>query len=406
MPLTDIEARKSKPGDKLRKLSDGHGLQLWIYPDGAKRWRYAYRHEGRQKLLALGVYPEVTLADARTARTDASKLQADGIDPSKARQDTRAAKIVKNANTFDAIAIEVADKKRREGLKQDTLDKFEWYMSKARPLLGKRPITDIKAADVLAVLRPIELSGKLHTARKLCGYIGEVFRYAIATSRAENDPTPALKGAIASHASKSRAAIIDPISFGGLLRAIDGYEGMPETRAALKLLALTFTRPDKELGAMEWSEIDFDKALWTIPANKMKLKRTHYVPLAPQALEILGEIRQLTGKGKYVFPSTRTTERHISENTLVGALRRLGLSKEEHCAHGFRTSASTILNACGLWNKDAIERQLSHGEKDTVRGAYNRADHWDERVKMMAYWADRCDEMIRGAQIIPLKREA
>lgn len=405
MPLTDVQIRKAKPGLKLVKLPDGGGLQLHISPNGSKIWRRAYRYNGKQNTLTIGPYPDVSLSDARDAAKAAKKLLAAGIDPNKAKQVTRAAKLNSDANTFDAIAAEVLDKKRREGLKQDTLDKFEWYVSKTRPLLGNRPVTDIKAADVLAVLRPIELGGKTHTARKLCGYIGEVFRYAIAAGRAENDPTPALKGALAAHKSKPRAAITDPIAFGGLLRAIDDYHGMPETKAALQLLCLTGTRPDKELGSMEWPEIDFGNAVWTVPAEKLgKTGKPLHVPLAPQSIAILKYIKSLNNKGKYVFPCTRSPERHISENTVNGALRILGIPKEAHCAHGFRSSVDTMLNNCGLWNKDAIERQLSHKDKDAVRGVYNRAEYWDERVKMMNYWADKCDAMRRGGDVITFKK--
>lgn len=405
MPLTDVQIRKTKPGLKLIKLSDGGGLQLHIFPNGSRLWRLAYRYEGKQNTLALGAYPDVSLSDARDAAKAAKKLLVAGIDPNKAKKATRTAKLISGANTFDAIAAEVFDKKRREGLKQDTLEKFKWYMSKTRPLLGNRPITDIKAAEILAVLRPIELSGKTHTASKLCGYIGEVFRYAIATSRAENDPTPALKGALAAHKSTPRAAITDPIHFGGLLRAIDGYSGMPETKAAIQLLCLTGTRPDKELGSMEWSEIDFANAVWTVPGEKLgKTRKPLHVPLAPQSLVILKYIKSLNNNGKYVFPCTRSAERHISENTINGALRILGIPKETHCAHGFRTSISTMLNNCGLWHKDAIERQLSHKDRDAVRGVYNRAEYWEERVKMMSYWADICDVMRRGGEVIEFKK--
>lgn len=405
MSLTDVQIRKAKPGPKLIKLSDGGGLQLHIFPNGSKLWRLAYRYGGKQNTLALGAYPDVSLSDARDAAKAAKKLLTAGIDPNKAKKSIRADKIAAEANTFDAIAAELLDKKRREGLKQDTLEKFEWYMSKARPLLGRRAITEIKAVDVLAVLKPIELSGQTHTAHRLRGKIGEVFRFAIATSRAENDPTPALKGALATHKTKHHPAITDPIVFGGLLRAIDDYNGMPETKAALQLLYLTGTRPDKELGSMEWTEIDFENAVWTIPEKKLgKTKKPLHVPLAPQAISILKFIKSLNNKGKYVFPCTRSAERHISENTANGALRLLGIPKEVHVAHGFRTSASTMLNNSGLWNKDAIERQLSHKDKDEVRGVYNRAEYWEERVKMMNYWADRCDAMRRGGDVITFKK--
>lgn len=306
MPLTDVQIRKAKPGLKLIKMPDGGGLQLHISPNGSKIWRRAYRYNGKPNTLTIGPYPDVSLSDARDAAKAAKKLLAAGIDPNKAKQVTRAAKLTADANTFDAIAAEVLDKKRREGLKQDTLKKFEWYMSKTCPLLRNRPITDIKAADILAVLRPIEISGKTHTARKLCGYIGEVFRYAIATGRAENNPIPALKGALAAHILKPNAAMTDPIAFSGLLRAIDDYSGMPETIAALQLLCLTPTRPDKELGSMEWSETDFENAVWTVPSEKLgKTCKPLHVPLASQLLVILRSIKSLSNNGKYVIPNTR-----------------------------------------------------------------------------------------------------
>jgi integrase len=337
----------------------------------------------------------------------AKKLIAAGTDPNRERRAIRATKIAAEANTFDAMAAELLDKKRREGLKQDTLGKFEWYISKASPLLGKLPITEIKAPHILAVLRPIELKGQTHTANRLRGKIGEVFRFAIATARVEYDPTPALKGALAAHKTKHRAAIIDPIAFGRMLRAIEGYQGTPETIAALKILYLTGTRVDKELGSMEWSEIDFEKAVWTVPAEKLgKTKKPLHVPLAPQAIDILKYVKSLNNKGSYVFCSRTSSEKHISENTVNQALRALGITGEEHCAYGFRTSMSSMLNNSGLWHKDAVERQLSHKDKDEIRGVYNRAEYWDERVRMMNYWADRCDAMRQGGDVVAFKKSS
>ncbi len=407
MPLTDIQIRKAKPGPKLIKLSDGGGLQLHIFPNGSKLWRLAYRYGGKPNTLALGAYPDVSLGDARDAAKAAKKLLTAGIDPNREKQAIRAAKIVAGGNTFDVIAAELLNKKRREGLKQNTLDKFHWYISKASPSIGKMPITDIKAAHILAVLRPIELRGQTHTANRLRSKIGEVFCFAIASGRAEYDPTPAIKGALAAHKSKPQAAITDPIAFGGLLRAIDDYHGTPVTKAALQMLCLTGTRVDKELGAMQWSEIDFENSVWTVPAEKLgKTGKPLHVPLAPQSLTILKHIKSLNYNGKYVFPSIRSPERHISEGTVNSALRRLGISKEEHCAHGFRSTMSTMLNNSGLWSKDAVERQLSHNDKDSVRGVYNRAEYWPERVKMMNYWADRLDAMRRGGEIVAFKKQA
>lgn len=392
MPLTDVSIRAAKPRDRLFKLSDGGGLQLWVTPDGAKRWRLAYRANGKQKLLALGVYPAVGLKEARAARDEAKKTLAGGQDPLQAKKAAKAARAVADADTFDAVAGEIIDKKRREGKADRTLVKFEWFMSLARPALGARPIREITAPEVLAVLRPIEASGRAETAKKLRGAIGQVFRFAIAIGRAENDPTGALKGALASPTVQHRAAITDPKAFGALLRAIADYEGAAETRAALELLALTFVRPG-ELRAAEWADFDLDAGIWSIPAERMKMRRPHRVPLAPRTVCVLRGLFAITGGGKLLFPSVRSADRCMSENTINAALRRLGYGQDEMTGHGFRSAASSILNESGLWHADAIERQLAHVDSDSVRRAYARADYWDERVRMMDWWAEKCQQL-------------
>ena len=263
-------------------------------------------------------------------------------------------------------------------------------MSFALPALGSRPISEITAREVLVVLKEVEARGIHETARKLRTAIGDVFRYAIATARAENDPTTALRGALVTPTVTPRAAIVAPKAFGGLLRAIKDYQGAPETSAALELLALTFVRPG-ELRAAEWGEFDLDAAVWEIPTGRMKMRKPHRVPLAPRALAILKELRKLTGQGRFLFPSVRSAARCMSENTLNAALRRMGFRNEDMTSHGFRASASSMLNESGLWNADAIERQLAHVDGDSVRRAYARAEFWDERVRMMAWWADRCE---------------
>ena len=402
MPLTDKEIRTAKPGARLVKLSDGGGLQLWIMPDGAKRWRFAYRLAGLQKVLAVGVYPATGLREAREARDDAKRLLADGQDPAIVKKLAKAAKAAANANTFEAIAAELLDKKRREAKAEKTLSKLEWLLSLARPAIGPRPITEITAPEVLAVLRGVESRGAHETAHRLRATIGEVFRFAVATGRAESDPTGALKGALITPTVNHRAAIIEPKAFGGLLRALAGYDGAPETRAALELLALTFVRPG-ELRAAEWTEFDLDAGVWAIPAEKMKMKRPHRVPLAARAVAILRELQEITGAGKFLFPSIRSAARCMSENTINAALRRLGFAQDEMTGHGFRSAASSMLNESGLWNADAIERQLAHVDNDSVRRAYARADFWEERVRMMAWWAERCEEMRRGGVVIPLR---
>ena len=299
-----------------------------------------------------------------------------------------------SANTFAAIAEELLEKKRREEKADRTLEKMEWLIRLATPALGARPIREISAADVLAVLQLHERRGHHETAKKLRGVIGQVFRFAIATTRAEDDPTFALRGALTTPKVKHRAAITEPKAFGGLLRAVAGYDGQPETRLALQMLALTFVRPG-ELRTAEWSEfnLDADEPVWEIPAEKMKMRRPHRVPLAKQAVTILRELHEMTGQGRYLFPSELTSTRPMSENTLNVALRRMGYTKEEHTSHGFRSSASSLLNASGLWHADAVERQLAHIDRDATRRAYARDPHWDERVRLMRWWADRCDEL-------------
>jgi integrase len=392
MPLTELAVKSAKAQGKITKLSDGGGLQLWITPDGAKRWRLAYRYARAQKALAIGVYPAVGLKQAREARQDAKRLLADGIDPSAARKQAKVDKASAAADTFQSIAAELLDKKRREGKSDMTIAKTEWLFSLALPALGARPIKDINAADILAVLRTVESRGKHESATRLRAMIGQVFRYAVATGRADSDPTAALKGAIASPIMNHRAAIIEPKAFGALLRAIAAYQGSPETLAALELLALTFVRPG-ELRSAEWSEFDLDRTLWSIPADKMKMRRPHRVPLAPRAVAILRDLQALTGRGQFLFPSVRSTTRCMSENTINAALRRLGFKQDEMTAHGFRSSASSILNESGLWSADAVERQLAQVDSDSVRRAYARADYWDERVRMMSWWANKCDEL-------------
>jgi integrase len=402
MALTDRAVRSAKTSGTIAKLSDGGGLQLWITPDRAKRWRLAYRYNGRQKTLAIGVYPTVSLQEAREARDRAKRLLAAGQDPTLTKRLARMSKIAASANTFGAIADELLEKKRREAKAERTTSKVEWLLNFARHDLGARPVAEITAPEILRVLRSVEVRGRLETAKRLRATIGQVFRLAVATGRADMDPTAALRGAIASPVVQHRAAIIEPKAFGGLLRAIATYEGAPETKAALELAAVTFVRPG-ELRAAEWSEFDLDAAVWSIAAAKMKMRRPHRVPLAPQALAILRQLREITGRGRFLFPSNRSPKRCMSENTVNAALRRLGFSKDQMTGHGFRSAASSMLNESGHWSADAIERQLAHVDADSVRRAYARADYWEERVRMMVWWADRCDDMKRGGVVVPLR---
>jgi integrase len=394
MPLSDAKCRNTKPGPKVIKLSDGGGLQLWITPNDKRYWRLAYRFEGKQKVHAIGSYPEIGLKDAREARDNAKKLLDGGADPALSRRQAKAHALVSSGNTFAVIADELIGKKEREGKAAKTIAKLRWMKSLADPLLGARPITEISAREVLAVLLTIEARGQHETARRLRAVIGEVFRYAIATDRAENDPTGALKGALVTPKVTHRAAIVDEKGFGLLLRSIWDYQGQHETRIALQMLALTFVRSG-ELRNATWAEFDLEKAVWSIPAGRMKMKRPHRVPLARQTIALLEELRRVSRRrGELLFPGQRAYDRPVSDNTFNAALRRLGYDKDQVSAHGFRSSACSILGESVLWSVDAIERQLAHIEANSVRRAYARADFWEERVKMMQWWADKCEELM------------
>jgi integrase len=397
--LKDVAVRNAKPSAKPRKLSDGGGLHVLIKPTGGKLWRLAYRFAGKQKTLALGVYPAVSLEEARRRREEAKKLLALSIDPSIQR---KANKHAGKDCSFRPVAEEVVAKLEREGRAPATLDKTRWLLDFAYPTFGDRPVADITARDLLALLREIEGRGRYETAKRLRSTCGSIFRYAIATGRAERDPSMDLRGALTAPQVNHRATIIDPKSIGALLRAIDGFDGQPATRTALRFAPYVFVRPG-ELRHAEWNEFDLDTALWSIPAEKMKMRRPHRVPLARQSLAILQELQELTGKGRWLFPCVRTSTRPISENTLNAALRRLGYGSDELCIHGFRGMACTRLNEMGRWNPDAIERQLAHQEANAVRRAYTHgADYWSERVLMMQAWADYLDDLREGGKVVPL----
>jgi integrase len=390
MALTDTAIRNAKAQPKISKLSDGGGLQLWITPAGAKLWRISYRFDGKQKTLAVGPYPGIDLKAARTAREAAKDHLRAGRDPSEQKRLDRIMKQESRAATFSSLAGELREKKAREGKADGTLEKFDWLLAFATDDLGKRPISEISAAEILAVLRKVEKRGRLETAKRLRSVIGQVFRYAIAAGKVANDPTVALRGALAAPKPTSRAAITNAKALGGLLRAIDAYEGQPGTRAALQLMALLFQRPG-ELRFAEWTEFDLEEAVWTIPAKRMKMRREHHVPLPKQAVSVLTELREYQDRSLLLFPSLRSASRPMSEVTMNAALRRIGYTKDEMTPHGFRASASTLLNESGMWSSDAIERALAHQDQDAVRRAYARGKHWDERVQMAQWWADRLD---------------
>ena len=402
MPLTDAAIRNAKAVEgKTVKLSDGGGLQLWLTPTGSKLWYLAYRIDAKQRKLAIGPYPLFGLKDARQSRDEAKRQIAAGIDPSLQKRLDRLSSASEKAATFEVLVAELIDKKRREAKAAATVSKLEWLFGLVTPTLGQRPIAEITTPEILQVLRVVEARGKLETAKRLRSVIGEVFRFAVATGRAKEDPSHLLRGVLSAPVVHHRAAIVEPKPFGALLRSIDGYDGMPEVRVALQLLALTFVRPG-ELRSAAWSEIDLDGALWTIPAEKMKMRRPHRVPLAKQAVELLRGLHAITGNRGLLFPGAWDFKKPLSENTLNAALRRLGYAKEVMTAHGFRSAASSMLNESGKWNADAIEAQLAHVEGNAVRRAYARAEFWEERLKMMAAWADRLDELRRGGEVVSL----
>ncbi len=406
MALTAIQVKTTKATDKPQKLTDGGGMYLLVQPNGAKYWRLDYRFAGKRKTLAIGVYPDISLLEARERRDAARKILANGADPGEIKKVKKAAAVALTENCFEMVAREWFSKHApnwRENHSDKIIRRLEVDIF---PWLGARPIGEITAPELLDTIRRIESRGALETAHRALANCGQVFRYAIATGRAQRDTAADLRGALPPTREKHHASITDPKAIGELLRNLAGYQGNFITRCALRLAPLVFVRPG-ELRKAEWAEIDFEKAEWRIPAEKMKMRAVHIVPLSTQALALLREIQPLTGSGQYVFTGARTSKRPMSENAVLAALRRMGYTKDEMTGHGFRSMASTLLNEQGF-NRDAIERQLAHAERDGVRAAYNYAEYLPERRKMMQHWADYLDELATqtGANIIPLRREA
>ncbi len=360
--------------------------------NGSKLWQFKYRLYGKDRLLSIGVYPEVSLAQARKAKDEARALVAEGRDPSEAKQEEKRIQKAAKGETFEKLGQAFLAKQRKEGKSKATLDKTEYHLKLANRDFGKKPISEITAPMILKTLRKVEAKGNYETAHRLRARIGSVFRYAVASGIAETDPTYALRDALIRPTRVHRAAITDPKALGQLMREIDVFDGQATTRIGLQLLALLAQRPGEVRNA-KWEEFDFTSAIWSLPAAKMKMRRDHLVPLPPQALELLEELKEITGEGAYLFPSLRSWHRPMSENTLNAALRRMGYSGDEMTAHGFRASFSTLANESGLWNPDAIERALAHVEKNEVRRAYARGEHWDERVKLADWWAGYLEEV-------------
>lgn len=401
MALSDTAIRSAKPQAKPYKLTDGAGLYLELMPNGAKYWRMRYRIAGKDTRLAFGVYPEVSLAEARQRRETARAALRDGRDPSADRRAERILAKASAANTFEGAARQWLASQRKK-LSTATYEKAERTLAVwVFPWLGARPLTEIDPPEALMILKRIEATGANETAHRVKGLIGRVFRYAIAHGNAKRDPTADLRGALAPVVSRSHSAITEPKAVADLLRALDGYSGQFSTRCALRLAPLVFARPG-ELRHMEWGELNLEAAEWRIPAAKMKMREAHIVPLSSQAVDILKELEPLTGRGRYVFPGVRTAGEPMSENTINAALRRLGFDKETMTGHGFRALASTRLNELG-WAPDVIERQLAHTERNKVRAAYNRAQYLAERRKMMQAWADYLSGLTSAGQIVALR---
>jgi len=406
MSLSDTKIRNAKAKGRQVKLFDGGGLFLLVVPTGGKLWRLKYRFyddgQPKEKLISLGAYPKISLAEARQRRDEAKTQLAHGIDPGAVRKAQKASQKSQIEGTFEVVAREWHARQSAVWVPAYADKMIKSLERSIFPWLGTIPINEIKAPELLMTLRRIEAKGTLDTAHRMRFICGQVFRYAIATGRAERDPAADLRGALTPFKEKHHAAITDPKEVGSLLRAMDGYEGHPVVQAALRLAPLVFVRPG-ELRQAEWSEIDLDAAVWNIPAHKMKMKEPHLVPLSDQALKILKELQALTGQGHYVFPSARTSERPMSNNAVLAALRRMGYDKDTMSGHGFRAMARTILDEVLQVRPDFIEHQLAHAVIDANGRAYNRTAHLEERKKMMEKWANYLDQLKAGAVVIPFK---
>jgi integrase len=397
--LTYIQINAAKPRGKAWTLSDSQSLYLVIQPNGSKLWRFNYRFLDKQKKLHLGGWPTISLAEARVRRDEAKKKIAEGIDPALEKKRARIAAKYAAANTFQAVAEEWLVKCERDGLAPVTVDKIRWLLAKAFPLIGTIPIAQITPHEALAVLRKVEATGAYESARRMRSVLSRVFRYGVATVRCDKDVAADLRGAIAVPKVKHFAAITRPSEVGALLRAIDGYSGHKVTVMAMRLSPHVLLRPG-ELRQAEWTDIDFEEATWFIPAERMKMRRPHRVPLSRQVIAMLRELHEHTHWWKYLFPCLGKPRKAMSENAVNQGLRKLGYTTEQMTAHGFRAMAATLLNEMGEWNPDAIERQLAHVDTNQVRRAYARGEYWDERVEMMQRWSDHLDQLRDGGKIL------
>ena len=402
--LSDIKVKSAKGKKKPYKLNDGQGLYLQVSANGGKWWRFKYRFDDKEKLISLGTYPEISLIDARERRDAARKQVANGIDPGEVRKAQKAAR-GQVENSFEVIAREWHEKFSPRWTPVHAETTIKRLERDAFPWIGERPIAEIKAPELLTVLRRVESRGALETAHRVKSICGQVFRYAVATGRAERDCSYDLKGALPPAAKTHLAALTDPKDVAALLRAIDGYQGSFVVKSALQLAGMFFVRPG-ELRNAEWAEFDLEAGIWSIPAEKMKMRLPHIVPLSRQAVDNLMVLHPLTGRSKYVFPSPRTNQRPMSNNAILAALRRMGYDKDEMTGHGFRAMARTILDEVLHVRPEYIEHQLAHAVRDPNGRAYNRTAHLDERKKMMQLWSDYLDEIKAGAKILPFPKMA
>lgn len=394
MALSDLRIRKLRPADKPYKVADANGLYLYVTPTGSLIWRMDYRFEDKRKTITLGRYPTCSLANARALHLDAMTLVDSGIDPSSHRRQEKARAAQQAENTFDRIADEYIERLVAAKRAEATVEKNRWFKRQIDSAILNKPIIEVTSLDILENLQRIERTGRRDTAHGVRGFIGSVFRLAISTLRAEHDPTYALRNALLPKEVVSRAALTDPAEVGALMENIRAYDGWITLRYALEFIALTFARP-VEVRKASWDEFDMEDAVWHIPAERTKARREHDVPLSTQAVVVINRARRITGRGPLVFPSMRSAHRPLSENAMNSALRRMGYRQDEMTAHGFRATASTILNERG-YREDVIEAQLAHLEPNRIRRAYNRAQYWDERVAMMQAWADILDSFQRS----------
>ena len=399
MPLTDTLIRKSKPAEKPVKMFDTGGLFLILTPAGGKWFRLRYNFEGKEKLLSLGIYPDVSLKEARELRDTARKQLAQGIDPGEQRKAEKAAKRDRAASSFEAVTREWHEKMSVSWVPKYAATMMRRFERDVFPLIGAKPIGDLKPTDLLQVLRKIESRVAIETAHRARSDSSQVFRYAIATGRVERDIAADLKGALTPKQVNHFPSVTEPAKVGELIRALDGYQGTFVVVSAMRLAPLLFVRPG-ELRHAEWKDIDLDLSEWRYLATKTKTD--HIVPLATQAVSILRELHLLTGTGRYVFPCARGSGRPMSDNAILAAMRRSGIPAEEMTGHGFRAMARTILDEVLGFRPDFIEHQLAHAVRDPNGRAYNRTAHLPERKKMMQAWADYLDKLKAGAEVIPL----